>query len=212
MADKLITPEFRGSFVHLTKPVKMKGMDESEPRYQILIPLDKDDPFWDDLEDAIEEALEDKFGKIPKKFKHPVKDGDDEEYDNLKGMSFINATNSRRPGVVDENLDPIMEADELYSGAWYRASINVWAWSHPTGGNGVSISLNNVMKIRDDERYDGGTNAETDFAGFAKKGGQKTRSRRSRDDDDEDDRSSRRGRSSRDEEEEEERPSRRSRR
>lgn len=169
-SEKIITPEFRGSFVHLDKPSKMAGDPDSEPRYQILIALPKDDPFWDDLEDAIEEAAKAKFGgKVPPKFKSPVKNGDDEPYDNLKGCYFVNASNSRRPGVVDENLDPIMEGDELYSGAWYRASVNAWAWEHRTGGRGASISLNNVMKIRDDERYDGGTSAEEDFAGFAGK-------------------------------------------
>lgn len=211
MATKIITPEFRGSFVALDKPQRMKGDDDSEPRYQILIPLDKDDEFWDELEELIEEAAKEKFGKIPGKMKNPIKDGDDEDYDNLKGHLFINATNTRRPGVVDENLDPIMEPEELYSGAWYRASISPWAWSHPTGGKGVSISLNNVMKIRDDERFDGGTSAEEDFAGFASK----KKSRKSRDEDE--DEAPRGRRKSRDEDEdededEEETPRRRRRR
>lgn len=187
-SNKLITPEFRGSFVHLDKPSRMKGDPDSEPRYQILIALPKDDPFWDEVEDAIEEAAKEKFnGKVPPKFKSPIKDGDDEEYDNLKGMLFINASNSRKPGLVDADLEPIMDGSELYSGAWYRASINVWAWTHATGGKGASVSLNNVMKIRDDERFDGGTSAEDDFAGFAGKKPSGSRRRRDEDEDDDED-------------------------
>lgn len=206
---KLITPEFRGSFVHLDKPSRMQGDPDSEPRYQILIALPKDDPFWDELEDAIDAAAKAKFnGKIPPKFKSPIKDGDDEPYDNLKGCLFVNASNSRRPGVVDEDLNPIMDGDELYSGAWYRASINAWAWSHATGGKGASISLNNVMKIRDDERYDGGTSAEEDFSSFA---GKKPSRRRSGDDDEDEPRGRRASRAAH-EEDEDEPPRRRSRR
>lgn len=176
MAEKLITPEFRGSFVSLDQPRRLKGDPDSEPKYQMLIPIDPDDDFWEQLEDEIQAVAKEKFGKVPAKLKSPVKDGDTdgEEYDNLSGMKFINASNSRKPGVVDADLDPIIDPDELYSGAWYRASVNVWAWDHPTGGKGCSVSLNNVMKIRDDDRFDGSTSAEEDFAGFAG-GGKKSK-------------------------------------
>ena len=207
---KLITPEFRGSFVHLDKPSRMQGDPDSEPRYQILIALPKDGPFWDEPEDANDAAAKAKFnGKIPPKFKSPIKDGDDEPYDNLKGCLFVNASNSRRPGVVDEDLNPVMDGDELYSGAWYRASINAWAWSHATGGKGASISLNNVMKIRDDERYDGGTSAEEDFSSFA---GKKPSRRRSDDGDEDEPRGRRASRRSDDGDEDEPRGRRASRR
>ena len=190
MANKIITPEFRGSFVHLDRPSTMKGQPDSEPRYQMLCAFDADDEFWDIMEDAVEQAAKEKFGKVPPKFKSPIKDGDDEEYDNLKGCLYFNASNSRKPGVVDQGMSPVIDPEELYSGAWYRASVNVWAWEHPTGGKGASVSLNNVMKIKNDQRYDGGTAAQDDFAGFAKKGesgesgGRKKRRRGSSDDDD----------------------------
>lgn len=172
MAEKLITPPVRGWFVALDKPKLMKGAKEGdEPRFQMLMPLDKKDKFWKQAEKMVVEAAKEKWGKVPPKFKSPIKDGDDEaeEYPDLANTYFINAGNTRKPGVVDEDLDPIMDAGELYSGAWYRCSLTCYAWEHPTGGKGASFSLNNVMKIKDDERLDGGTTAEQDFAGFAKR-------------------------------------------
>lgn len=168
MADKLITPEFRGSFVALDKPKRMKGDDKSDPRYQILMPLPKDHPFWKKVQEQIDLVAKEKWGKIPPKFKSPIKDGDEEaEYDNLAGMSFINASNTRRPGCVDKNLEDIIDPEELYSGAWYRISIRAYAWDHPTGGKGASFSLDNVMKIKDDEKFSGGSSAQEDFASLA---------------------------------------------
>lgn len=170
--SKLVTPPTRGSFVALDKPKRVVGDDSSEPRYQMLLALPKDDPFWKKAEAAVIAAAKAKWGEIPKKFKNPIKDGDEEgEYDNLKGCYFINASNTRRPGVIDKNRQPIIDAEELYSGAWYHASVRVYAWQHSTGGKGCSFSLNNVMKVKDDERFDGGTSAEEDFADLIEDGG-----------------------------------------
>jgi hypothetical protein len=47
--SKLITPEFRGSFVHLLEPHAIKGVEGAKPRYQITIPLPKKNTFWQEL-------------------------------------------------------------------------------------------------------------------------------------------------------------------
>lgn len=180
--EKFITPEFRGSFVAIDKPKRVKGDDVGEPKFQVLASWDKSDTATHDkLQALVTAAAEDKWGKVPAKLKNPIKDGDEEEYENLKGKFTLNLTNTKRPGVVDDNVDPIMDMDEIYSGAWYRASVRAYAWEHPTGGKGVSFSLDNLMKIKDDERFDGATSAEDDFADF-KKGGV-TKSDSSEDDD-----------------------------
>jgi len=175
MASKLITPEFRGSFVHLVKPHAIKaqpGEKQAEPRFQITIPIPKNDSFWKKVEALIEETAKEKFGKIPPKLKRPIKDGDEPDNDGnerpeFKGKFTIQASSKNKPGIVDADLSPIMSEDEIYSGAWYRASIRAYAWDHPTGGKGVSIALDNVMKVKDDEAYSGRTDAATDFADVA---------------------------------------------
>ena len=96
------------------------------------------------------------------------KDGDEEERPELSGCYSVQATSNNKPGIVDAALNPIMDANEIYSGAYYRASIRAYAWDHPTGGKGVSIALDNVMKVKDGEAFSGRTDASADFADFAK--------------------------------------------
>jgi len=165
--SKLITPEFRGSFVSLVEPRSIPGVDNSKPKFQITIPLPKSDKFWKDLEKLVAMTAQDKWGKIPPKMKSPIKDGDDMEREEFAGCNTIQATSVNRPGAVGPDLKPIMSADELYSGAYYRASIRCFAWEHPTGGKGVSVALDNVMKVRDGEAFSGKSSAEDDFATVA---------------------------------------------
>jgi len=166
--SKLVTPEFRGSFVHILEPHAIKGVENAKARYQITIPLPKNDGFWKKLNALVEETAKAKWGKIPLKMKSPVKDGDEEERPELAGCYSVQATSNNKPGIVDAALNPIMDANEIYSGAYYRASIRAYAWDHPTGGKGVSIALDNVMKVKDGEAFSGRTDASVDFADFAK--------------------------------------------
>lgn len=166
--SKIVTPEFRGSFVHLLEPHTIKGVDGAKPKYQITIPLPKKDAFWAKLDKLVDETAKAKWGKIPPKMKSPVKDGDDEGRPEFAEQFVIQASSNNKPGVVDAALQPIMDANEIYSGAWYRASIRAFAWEHPTGGKGVSIALDNCMKVKDGEAFSGRTDASADFADFAK--------------------------------------------
>lgn len=173
MSKKIVTPEFRGSFVHLTKPSVPPGADEDAARYQITAVLEPSDPFIAKLEAAIDECAKEKFG--PKavfgtkkgQVRSPIKDGDDSGYAEHEGMVTFQIATRRKPEIVNSNLDPILDADEIYSGAWYRASLVPFAWDHPTGGKGVSLSLSNVLKLRDDDSFAGNTSAASDFADFA---------------------------------------------
>lgn len=168
--SKLITPEFRGSFVHILEPHAPKaapGEAQQKARYQITIPLPKDDKFWSQVEKLVTETATAKWGKIPPKLKTPIKDGDNEGRAEFDGKYTIQATSNNKPDIVDKALKPIMDANEIYSGAWYRASIRAYAWEHPTGGKGVSIALDNVMKVRDDEAFSGRSSADDDFADIA---------------------------------------------
>lgn len=176
--SKLVTPEFRGSFVHILQPHAIKvapGEKQPDARYQITCPIPKADPFWKQFDRMVEETAKAKWGKIPPKLKTPKKDGDEVDGEGnvrpeLAGRFSIQATSKNKPGIVDASLQPIMSAEEIYSGAWYRVSIHLYAWDHPTGGKGVSVALDNVMKVKDDEAYSGRSTAQSDFADFAKAG------------------------------------------
>ncbi len=177
---KLTTPEFRGSYVTLKKP---RAFGNSAPKYSITITLPDDHEFWDDLMDKIDAAAEKRWeGKIPKNLKIPIRHGDETENEDWVDQKFCQASSEDRPGIIDVDGEDIIDFSELYSGAWYRASIRTYAWHYPeTNAKGVSIALDNVMKIRDDEPFSGRSSAADDFAEFVSGGSKdKGSSRRKR--------------------------------
>src|SRR5699024_11895138 len=58
--------------------------------------------------------------------KTPLRDGDLERPDDeaYADSYFVNANSATAPGVVDGNLDPIIERSDVYSGVSGRASMN----------------------------------------------------------------------------------------
>ncbi len=168
---KLITPPFRGSYCNL---VKARAFEEGdEPQFNMMVVLKKGTPdtkkFLAQLEAAVTECCIAKFGKdmLPhSSLKHwPVQDGDLGDNEEHAGCWTFRAGSKFRPGAIEHGTKrALFEENELYSGAWYRASISVWGWNNPKYGKGVSFNLHNVMKIRDDEKFGGGAKPEEDFA------------------------------------------------
>lgn len=168
-ALKLITPEFRGSFVTVLKP---RAFDEGQdPKYSMVIVMDKKDDkkFLDQLQVNIQKACVEKWGEVPKKFKIAIKDGDQEEEKyNWQGKTVFTASNKSQPGIVmqtEQGLVPGTTEEEIYSGAVFRCSIRPYAYEFKKA-KGVAISLDNVLKVRDDEKFTNKTKAEDDFADF----------------------------------------------
>lgn len=170
MKTKVVTGKVRFSYLHVFEPKAIE--DGQTPKFSANILIDKKDKkTLKKIEAAIDAAKEDGKGKlggkIPKKLKTPLRDGDEEREDDptYEGMMFIAANSTRRPGVVDEELNKIIDPDEFYSGCYGRASINFYAYN--TGGNkGIAAGLNNLQKLEDGERLSGGTTAEDDFGDF----------------------------------------------
>jgi hypothetical protein len=165
--SNIMTPEFRGSFVNLFEPRGMPGVDDSKKKYQITMVLPKTDPFWAKLDAAIKEIAIAKWGKVPPKFRSPIKDGDEMDRVEFADCKTLQATSLQQPGVVDEKVRPIIDAEAAYSGAYYRMTIVLYAWEHAVGGKGVSASVQNVMKTRDGEAFSGRRDPTDDFSEFA---------------------------------------------
>lgn len=172
ISDSLVTPEFRGSYCNLVKPRTIE--EGKEPEYSLIVTLKKGDPetkkFILKLHAAMAAVYLAKMGKLPKdvtQLKHyPIADGDkDEKTDDWAGYWLIRAKNKRKPGAIDQHGNKLFSEEELYSGAWYRASIAPWAWNNPKFGAGVSIDLRNVFKIRDDEKFSGSNEKPEDAFG-----------------------------------------------
>ena len=103
-------------------------------------------------------------GSVPKTLKGGLRDGATErEDDAFKDYYFINASSNEKPGVVDADLNPILDKSEFYSGVFGRASITLYPYD-VSGSRGIACGLNNVQKLEDGEKLGGGTSAAVDFA------------------------------------------------
>lgn len=167
--NRVVTGEVRLSYAHLFEP--WTNDPEKEARYgaTLLIPkTDKDTIARIRKAEATakEEGKGLWGGKIPATLKSIIHDGDEEadlernpEY---AGMWFMSVSAKQRPGVVDRNVQPILDPTAVYSGCYARVSIR--AFPYNTAGNkGVSFGLNNVQFLRDGEPLGGRTRAEDDF-------------------------------------------------
>ena len=157
----------RLSYAHLFEPVSINGGPE---KYSVSVLIPKDDvKTIQAIEKAIDNALEKgiaKFGgKKPNKaaIKLPLRDGDVERDDEAyKGHYFINANSTNPPQVVDKQLNPILDKNQVYSGCYGRVSINFYSFN-VNGNKGVAAGLSNVQFIKDGEPLGGKTNASDDF-------------------------------------------------
>lgn len=163
---KVTTGKIRLSYANLFEPKSINGGDL---KYSVSVIIPKSDK---DTLKAIKEAVDEAKevgktkwnGKIPANLKTPLHDGDtdrpdDEAYEN---SYFVNANSNNKPGVVDQNVQPILDATEVYSGCYARVTLNFFAFN-TSGNKGVGCGLGNVQKIADGEPLGGMTRAEDDF-------------------------------------------------
>lgn len=170
-STKVVTGKVRFCYVNVFEPTAIN--DGDTPKYNICILIPKSDTkTLEAIRNAVEAAktagkskIADKNGKIPSTIKLPLRDGDEERSDDpaYEGMMFINANSTRKPTVVDKDLNPIMSQEEFYSGCYGRASINFYAFN--VQSKGIAAGLQNLQKLEDGEMLAGGSTAEEDFGG-----------------------------------------------
>jgi len=166
VGTKVITGKVRLSYEHLFEASAMAGND---PKFSVCVLISKDDTetiscVREAIGEAEQNGLAKLGGKIAKNIKIPLRDGDidhegDEAYENCY---FLNASSKNRPGVVDANVQPIMDAEEVYSGCYARVSINFYAFAM-NANKGIAAGLNNVQKLEEGEKLSGGASASADF-------------------------------------------------
>lgn len=164
---KLITPEARLSFPSLFVPRAPMEGSAGEPKYgcTLLFPKTAD---LSALKAAASAAVKEKWPSgAPKGLRSPFRDGSEKDLDGYAGCIFINVSSARKPGVVDENLQPIIEANGIYAGCYVRASVRAYAYEK-AGNRGVAFGLNNIQKVRDGEPFGAAASKpEDDFAAVA---------------------------------------------
>lgn len=173
MADsttKVVTGLVRLSYVQIFN--KRSFTEGTDAKYSLCVLVPKKDTktlkkIQAAVKAAAEEGISTKFnGKKPSNMHLPLRDGDEERADETpeyKDMYFFNCKSDRKPGIVDKDRNEILDPDEVYSGCWGRVSVNFYPYS-VNGNKGVAVGLNNVQKLKDDQRLGGAAaSAEDDF-------------------------------------------------
>ena len=175
--SKVNTPEFRVAFPQVFQPKKNDLNGKDEYSVVALFPKGAD---LSALKKAAQEALVKKFGpekaKWPKKLRSPFRDQGDREKEKdgvmtlpqgyEKGAIYLNLRSAQRPGVVDNQVQEIIDTAEFYGGCWAVASINAYAYNIK-GNAGVSFGLGNLQKRKDGDAFGNRTKPEDDFAAVA---------------------------------------------
>lgn len=193
--DKAMSPVFRTAFVRLFDNPQVDDKDPNRKTWSVNAilkdPADKK-PFQKLFNDAAKKMWGDKAGTMVKhkSFGNPFKDGGEmmDREGNLyagfeEGQVCLKLNTSQgAPGVVDRSNRKIVdkngatvtdkesgaqeeiEANAVYSGCWMRATFTAQAYDR-SDGFGISFKLENLQKIRDDEKLGGGgrAKAEDDF-------------------------------------------------
>ena len=167
-ATKVVTGKARLSYVHVFEPYAFDS-DPDKQQYSVCILIPKTDKdTLGRIKAALEAAKQDGMkkwgGKVPAKMWNPVRDGDEEhpEDEAFVGHYYLNAKSKQKPGVVDANLNPIIDPEELYSGCYGRASVTFFPFS-AAGNNGIGCALNNIQKLADGEALSTRASAQDDF-------------------------------------------------
>lgn len=167
---KVVTPPFRVSFPSVFEPSSYEG---SAPKYSVVMIFDPskfteaDKKAFAQMKAILDTASKEKFKRVvkdlPDNFKRALRKG--EEKAHLEGygpgMIFATASSKQRPGLIDRNKQPILQADEFYAGCWARATITAYAYDNK--GKGVAFGLHNLQKLGDDTNFSGRVAAEEDF-------------------------------------------------
>ena len=164
---KVVTGTVRLSYANVWKPKSINGGAE---KYSVSIIIPKSDKdTLDAINEAVDAAIEEGIGKFggkkPNKaaIKLPLRDGDVERDDEAyKNAYFINANSTTPPQIVDQNVQPILDPREVYSGVYATVSVNFYAFNS-NGNKGVACGLGNIQKVRDGQPLGNRSNASDDF-------------------------------------------------
>lgn len=159
----LITPDARLCFPSVFAP---RAFGAGKPKYSAVLNFGKIDPkLLAPLKEAARKAVFDKWGaKPPSNLRNPFRDGADKEH--LDGFTpgdvYITVSSEQAPGIVDRNVQPIIDQRDLYPGVWVKASVRAFCYDQQ-GNKGVSFGLRNIMKLRDDTPLGSFSRPEDDF-------------------------------------------------
>lgn len=170
----LTTGKVRASFVNVFTPQVPVGGGEAKYSITLLIPK-TDVTTLNAIQMAMEQAKQEGVqrvfgGTMPAMVKLPLYDGDGvrpngEPFgEECKGHMVIRASSKDQPHVVDLNVQPILNPQDVYSGCYVRASINFFAYNQ-NGNRGIGCGLNAIQKVEDGEALTSRVSAQEAFGG-----------------------------------------------
>lgn len=170
--NRNVTAYGRLSYPNLFQPRKVTEESDKEQFSATLLIPKTDTATIQAIQAAIQAAVED--GVNSGKFKvaidptqtayPPLRDGDGTNRNGEpRGAEFADhwfiaakAPSSRKPFVVDGQLQPVIDPAEIYAGCYVNMAIQFFPYEHKTGGKGISASLVGVQKVKDGEPLGGG--------------------------------------------------------
>lgn len=168
----VVTGKVRLSYAHLFQPYAAN--QGQEPKYSTTILVPKTDQ---DTKAKIDAAIESAKiggaskwgGTVPPQLNVCVHDGDGPRPsdgmpfpEECRGHWIFTASSKQPPKVVDLQLNPIMDQNEVYSGCYARVSVDFFAYNS-NGRKGIGCGLQNVQKLADGTPLGNRTSAEDDF-------------------------------------------------
>lgn len=172
---KCTTPVFRVSFPSVFQASSAPGSDKKH--YSVVAIFDKaklaNDPdakkLFAEMKNAMAQCAREEWGdKIPAGLKNPFRDGSEKETPGYGPdtifITFKTEEKNGRPGLVDQNMQRIINESDFYPGCFAHATVNPYAWTY-MGKSGISFGLQNIQKVADGEPLGGGrAKAEDDFS------------------------------------------------
>lgn len=160
----ITTGPVRLSFVELWEPAKAKNSDSDVEKYSctaLFTPL-QTDAVWQIIWPVLYNAAK---GEFPNNFDtdgqpfglhFPLHDQREKpQYKGYQAGALYFATGSQyKPTIVDAGFNPIVDPKRLYSGVWAILACNPYTYNNKK--KGVSLGLQSVMLIADDEVLGGG--------------------------------------------------------
>jgi hypothetical protein len=157
-----VVQNVRLSYVNVFKPYS--NNPDLQAKYSTTILLPKSDLASKQrldaaIQAAAQKGLNEKWnGVMPPVVANPIHDGDGVKQDGTpfgdecKGCwVFTTSSNAdRQPQIVDQNVQPILDQSQIYSGVYANVAINVFPYMH-TGKKGVGFGLTHIQKVRDGE-------------------------------------------------------------
>lgn len=151
---------------------RMEGSDRD--LYQANALFAKDHPAYKLVEAAATEVAGEEWGAkaadviaLAKKKEDGknwvLKDGSLKTYDGYAGNFYIGPNSKKRPTVLNRDGTPLTAADgKIYSGCYVDMIVEVYAYSHPVGGKGVSSEIKGIRFRKDGDAFGGGAPVTAD--------------------------------------------------